>query len=181
MIRVFDTNLKDLRVIESNIFRDDRGRFRRMHCKTEFHSNGLPSNFPQSNIVINNKKGVLRGLHFQQKPYGEHKLVQCIKGKILDVVVDLRQHSPTFLESFQFELNFDSGLALMVPSGFAHGYLTLSTNAIVTYHVTESYNPESEKGIRWNDPILNIDWPIVRPTISAKDASWPDFDMAIAQ
>lgn len=175
-MKIGKTSLRDVVTLEWPVFRDERGSFQRLYCQDQLAAAGLPSSFPQSNLATNSAKGILRGMHFQRAPQQEDKLVRCIVGAILDVVIDIRPESPTFARHFKVELSADNARALFVPKGFAHGYLTLTEGAAVLYHVTAAYAPGAEGGLRWNDPAFGIDWPIGDPKLSAKDAAWPDFD-----
>ena len=127
----------------------------------------------QANLSTNLKAGTVRGLHFQHTPHGETKLVQCAKGSIYDVVVDIREESPTYLQWAGVELSDSNGMMIYVPAGFAHGYQTLSDAANVVYLVSEFYAPEAEGGLRYNDPKLAIKWPLAVSAISEKDGQWP--------
>lgn len=152
---------------------DDRGFFARTFCIEEFGVAGLPTVVEQCNLSGNVKAGTLRGMHFQIAPHPEAKLVRCIRGAILDVIVDMRPESPTRLQHIAVELTADNRRALLVPPYFAHAYLTLTDDAEVMYQVSGSYSPGAERGLRWNDPALDIAWPIPVEVISDKDASWP--------
>jgi dTDP-4-dehydrorhamnose 3,5-epimerase len=174
-MKVHNTPLSGLVIIESPVFRDTRGTFQRLQCVDAFRENGLPATFVQTNLATNSSRNILRGMHFQKAPYGEEKLVRCVDGKILDIVIDIRPESPTYLQHFRVELTHDNALALLVPKGFAHGYLTLTDAAAVLYHVSTPYTPHAEGGIRWNDPTFGITWPAATPLLSDKDAAWPDF------
>lgn len=169
------TPLPNLIVVESPVFCDERGSFQRIQCNHEFTSAGLPNSFVQTNLSTNVHANTLRGMHYQKAPWQEDKLVRCIHGAVLDVVIDLRQESPTFAQHFKLELSADNALALLVPKGFAHGYLTLTTGAAVLYHVSTPYMPGAEGGVRWNDPRFGITWPVSAPILSTKDSAWPDF------
>lgn len=174
-MKLLPTPLQDLVLVEIPVFRDGRGSFQRLQCSDAFAARGLPSAFVQTNLSTNRQRYILRGMHFQRTPHQEDKLVRCVQGAILDVVIDIRESSPTFARHFMVELTADDGLALLVPKGFAHGYLTLTEEAVVLYHVTHPYTPGAEDGIRWNDPRFGIDWPVREPLLSPKDANWPDF------
>lgn len=173
------TPLNKLVVVESPVFRDERGGFQRIHCNQAFSAAGLPDSFVQTNLSTNVHANTLRGMHYQKAPYQEDKLVRCVQGAVLDVVLDLRRDSATFGQHFSIELSAENALALLVPKGFAHGYLTLTENAAVLYHVTTPYTPGVEGGVRWNDPRFAIAWPVREPIISAKDAAWPDYTDAL--
>ena len=130
----------------------------------------------QSNISLSRKKGTIRGLHYQQDPYAEVKLIRCISGSIFDVIIDLRPNSSTYKQWFGMELNANNGQMLLIPENFAHGYQCLVDHTEIFYQVSQFYTPDAERGIRWNDTDFNIQWPEMdRPIISDKDKSWPDF------
>jgi len=170
-----ETNLKGAFIIELEKHLDDRGFFARSFCKNEFAQLGLNNDIVQINNSLSKHKGTLRGLHYQVFPKQEDKIIRCIKGAIYDVVIDLRSESETFLEWFGLELSEANRKALFVPKGFAHGYLTLADNSELFYLSTEYYSAESEKGVRWDDPKFNIEWPIDITEISEKDAAHPLF------
>ena len=160
-------------LIEDEPHKDERGEFARAFCSNEFSSLGLSSKFVQCNLCRNNIKGTLRGIHYQNFPMAEVKLVRCVKGSIYDVIVDLRKESPTYLQWHGEKLTDDNGLMLYVPKGFAHGYQTLEDNTSIHYMVSEFYAPEYEKGLHFQDPLLAIKWPIDVSNLSRKDACWP--------
>lgn len=168
----FSTKLEDAFLLKTTLFRDDRGSFNRLFCQKSLLALGLIDGFVQSNLCINNKAGIVRGLHYQLKPHEETKIVTCLEGKIYDVIVDLRPSSPTYLQWEGFELSCPH-TSLYVPKGFAHGYQTLVDNSIVHYSVDEFYSPDSEQGIRYDDPHLNIKWKLPICGISYKDSAWP--------
>ena len=152
---------------------DDRGFFARTFCVQEFEAHGLKPLVAQCNLSFNHRRGTLRGMHYQLPPATETKLVRCTQGAILDVIVDLRENSPTYLKNFAIELTAENGKALYVPEMFAHGYQTLTDNAEVHYQVSEFYTPGAERGLHYDDPKLNLQWPETVTTISDKDAKWP--------
>jgi len=169
-----DTAVKDAFIIEIEKKTDDRGFFARTWCTNEFEAHGLKGDLVQSNLSFNKRKGTLRGLHYQIRPYEETKLVRCTKGAIYDVIVDLRPHSPTFRQWIGVELTEQNYRMLYVPEGFAHGFQTLEDNTEVVYHVSQCYVPNAEHGIRWDDPTFKIEWPMTEErTISSKDQMWP--------
>jgi dTDP-4-dehydrorhamnose 3,5-epimerase len=174
-VKILPTPLHDLVLVETPVFCDERGSFQRLQCNDTFAARGLPSQFVQTNLSTNRQRHILRGMHFQRTPHQEDKLVRCVHGAVLDVVIDLRETSLTFGQHFMIELNSENVLALFVPKGFAHGYLTLSECTTVVYHVTHPHTPTAEAGIRWNDPYFSIKWPVKNPLLSEKDANWPDF------
>tara|TARA_Y100000310_G_scaffold329947_1_gene400688 strand:- start:12287 stop:12844 length:558 start_codon:yes stop_codon:yes gene_type:complete len=151
------TPLEGLIVIEPKIFGDSRGYFFESYHKKEFSEAGINSHFVQDNQSLSSK-GVLRGLHFQKKPYAQGKLITVIKGEILDVVVDLRKSSKTYKDWFSIKLNDKNKKFLWIPEGFAHGFLTLKDNTIFNYKCTNYYHSESESGVVWDDYDLNINW-----------------------
>ena len=161
-------------VIEPEARKDDRGMFSRIFCRREFSSYGLEVEFVQSNISRSTKKGTLRGMHYQSQPAAEVKLVRCVAGALYDVIVDLRQESPTYLCWFGQNLTQENMLQMYVPRGFAHGFLTLTDHTEIQYLVSNYYAPEFEGGVRYNDPKVGVAWPGVPSEISEKDASWPD-------
>jgi dTDP-4-dehydrorhamnose 3,5-epimerase len=172
------TGLKDAMLIDLDKFADNRGFFARSFCAEEFTKAGLVSVFPQANHSYNAAKGTLRGMHYQKAPHGEVKIVRAMQGAILDVIIDLRPDSPSYLKWEGFELTAENFRALYVPVGFAHGFQTLSDETHVTYQVSYPYTPGTEGGVRWDDPTFAIDWPLPVSSISDKDAAWPDVDPA---
>jgi dTDP-4-dehydrorhamnose 3,5-epimerase len=172
------TSLQDAALIDLTKFEDSRGFFARTFCAEEFSRQGLVTQYPQSNYSYNVSKGTLRGMHYQKAPYGEVKLVRVVQGAILDVIIDLRPSSPTYLKWEGFELTAENARTLYVPVGFAHGFQTLVDETHVTYQVSHSYTPGAEGGLRYNDPAFGIKWPLPVGTVSDKDASWPDVDPA---
>jgi dTDP-4-dehydrorhamnose 3,5-epimerase len=170
------TPLQDARLIELEPRGDDRGFFARFYCEREFGADGLATRFVQANNSLSAKKGTLRGLHYQLVPSAEVKVVRCLKGALWDCIADLRPDSPTFGKWFGAELNDDNRLMMYVPRGFAHAILTLSDVAEALYLVSDFYSPNLERGVRFDDPWLGIDWPIEPVEVSAKDRGWPSFD-----
>ena len=164
-------SLEDVFLIASPRFTDERGYFTRTFCRDTFKDKGLLCDFPQSNISYNKLKGTLRGMHFQNEPFAEGKIVRCTRGKIFDVVVDIRPASETYGKWVGFELSAENGQSLYIPPGFAHGFVVLSASADFEYKCTDYYDPSDEDSILWNDPDLNIPWPIAHPVLSTKDAS----------
>lgn len=169
------TTLQDAYLIDIEAREDDRGFFARRFCKDEFAEVGLETEYVQHNYSFNHKRGTLRGMHFQNAPHREVKVVSCVAGAIHDVIVDMRPDSPTYLKWEGFDLTADNHRQLYVPEGFAHGYITLTDNAAVAYLVSSVYAPGAEGGLRWNDPAIGIEWPEAMQEISDKDANWGDF------
>jgi len=154
---------------------DERGFFARSWCASEAEAHGLDTRVAQCNVSYNRRRGTLRGMHFQSAPLVEAKLVRCTRGAIIDVILDLRPDSPTYMRWERFELNETNGSAVYVPRGFAHGFQTLADHSDVLYQMSESYSETHARGVRWNDPAFAIEWPLTHPILSAKDASYPDF------
>lgn len=152
---------------------DERGWFKRTFDSAAFDEFGLPSQIDHTALSFNTKAKTLRGLHFQASPIMEEKLVQCVQGSIFDVVVDIRPNSQTFGRWFSVELQSTSHIALFIGKGFAHGFLTLHTNTLVSYHMTQKYDPSLSRGIRWDDPALSIKWPESPVVIAKHDEKWP--------
>jgi dTDP-4-dehydrorhamnose 3,5-epimerase len=171
-----ETSLKDVFIIEPERIEDERGFFARAWCKKEFEAHGLNPCVVQINLSFSKKRSTLRGMHYQGVPHQEAKLFRCIRGAIYDVIIDLRPASPTYLKWIGVELTADNRKMLYVPEGFAHGYQTLVDNTEVLYPVSQFYSPESERGVRWNDPTFGIEWPDRdNVVISQKDKSWPGY------
>ena len=163
-------------IIEIEKLSDERGFFARSWCRKEFEDHGLISRLVQTNVSYNRKKGTLRGMHYQIAPYQECKLIRCTRGAIYDVIIDLRPDSETYKQWTGVKLTADNYSMLYVPEDFAHGFLTLTDNTEITYQVSQFYTPGSEKGIRFDDPAFNIQWPLEVVVISDKDRTWPDFE-----
>lgn len=164
--------IPDVILIEAPNLRDERGFFRETYKFSEFAANGIALPFVQDNHS-RSMRGVLRGLHYQKNPRAQGKLVRVVHGEIFDVAVDIRQHSPTFRKWIGITLSADENQMLYIPPGFAHGLCVLSDEADVIYKVTAEYAPELDRGIIWNDPDLAIEWPLVHPILSPKDAGLP--------
>jgi len=167
-MNIKETPIQDLLIVEPDVFDDPRGYFFESYNKRKYHDLGLNADFVQDNIS-KSSKGVLRGLHFQNPPHAQGKLVQVLRGAVLDVAVDIRKDSKTYGEHYAIELNENNKLQFFVPAGFAHGFITLEDNTIFSYKCTNLYNKEAEGAIIWNDTDLNIDWRIKEPIVSEKD------------
>ena len=165
-------------VVELELRQDERGFFARSFDREQFAAAGLEPVVEQCNVSFNHRAGTLRGMHYQVAPAMEAKLVRCTAGAVLDVVVDVRPGSPTYLRSVAVELSAANRRALYVPPMFAHGYQTLVDGAEVTYQVSEAYTPGTERGLRHDDPLLGLSWPLPVSAISAKDAAWPLLEVA---
>ena len=170
------TSIEGLVIIDPTVFGDNRGYFLESYNEKEFKEVIGKVSFVQDN-ESKSSKGVLRGLHFQKPPFAQAKLVRCIEGKVLDVVVDIRKNSKTYGQYFTTELSGENKKQVFIPRGFAHGFLVLSDSAIFAYKVDNTYAPEHDAGIRWNDPIVNIQWGLSESEVlvSEKDAQLPFF------
>lgn len=173
-----ETKLPGAYLIEVQKIEDHRGFFGRAWCSKEFEAHGLNPKIVQINTSQSKKKGTIRGMHFQAAPYGEAKFIRCTKGRIYDVIIDLRPESPTFMQWVGNELSEDNCKMVYAPEYFAHGFVSLEDNCEVYYPVTEFYTPKAERGIRWNDPAFKIDWPIPIEIFTEKDMAHPDFDLS---
>ena len=167
-----ETKLKGAFIIDLDRKTDERGFFARAFCQNEFCEHGLRPVIAQANIASNARRGTLRGMHFQYPPAAESKLVRCTRGAILDIIVDLRPESPTYLEHISVELNEDNMTALYVPERFAHGYQALCNNTDTSYQVGEFYTPSAESGLRHDDPRLGLNWPLPVSVISPTDQAF---------
>jgi dTDP-4-dehydrorhamnose 3,5-epimerase len=185
-----ETKLRGAYVIEIEKHEDERGFFARSWCQKEFEAHGLNPRLVQCNISFNNKKGTLRGMHYQAAPYEEAKLVRCVRGSIYDVIIDIRPDSATYCQWIAVELAAPSLLPLAhrsqltaqyrmlyVPEGFAHGFLTLEDNTEVFYQMSEFYAPEYARGFRWNDPVFELEWQHEALIISDRDKKYSDFNL----
>lgn len=172
-----ETVLKGAFVIDPEPTSDERGLFARVWCEKEFEKHGLPPRWVQSSISVNRRKGTLRGMHYQAHPHEEVKLVRCTAGAIYDVIVDLRPSSPTYGQHVGLMLTADNYRSLYIPKQFAHGFLTLQDNSEVSYLMSEFYAPSSARGIRWDDPLLRIEWPEPVVVMAEKDKLWPQFNV----
>ncbi|MEY2439045.1 MAG: dTDP-4-dehydrorhamnose 3,5-epimerase [Verrucomicrobiota bacterium] len=171
-----ETKLTGAFIVELDKKEDDRGFFARVYCAKEFEAHGLEPRVVQANMSYNARKGTLRGMHYQVPPASEPKFIRCIRGAIWDVIVDMRPASPTYLQHLAVELSADNRKAIYVPDMFAHGNQALSDSAELLYFVGEFYTPGCERGVRFDDPALAIDWPLPVTVITEKDKSWPLID-----
>lgn len=171
-----ETKLKGAFIIATEKKEDSRGFFARAFCQKEFEAHGLKPTIAQANIAFNLHKGTLRGMHFQFPPAAETKLVRCTRGAILDIIVDLRPESSTYLDHVAVELTQDNYLSLYVPERFAHGYQVLSDNTETSYQVGEFFTPGAEGGLACDDPRLKLAWPLPVTAISDKDRAWRHLD-----
>ena|ERR1039458_415302 len=168
-----ETEFQGLYLIELNILKDERGLFARTYCKNEFEKINFHKEFVQMNFSFNIRKGTFRGLHFQAPPYEETKLIRCSSGKVFDVALDLRKDSTTYLKYFSCELSQENRMMVLIPEGFAHGFITLEDNSELVYSHTQFYNPSADRGVRYNDESLDIKLPVAITSISEKDKNYP--------
>jgi len=168
-----ETPLAGAFLVELDRRTDERGYFARSFCVHEFADHGLPTAVIQCNVSFNLVRGTVRGMHFQRAPMAEAKLVRCIRGAIHDVIVDLRQDSPTYCQWYGAELTADNGSSLFIPEGFAHGFQTLVDRSEVYYQMFAGYSAEHADGVRWDDPAFGILWPLPVSTIAEKDLAFP--------
>jgi dTDP-4-dehydrorhamnose 3,5-epimerase len=174
-MRFTATALQGVVVVELEPRTDERGAFARLHCPDAFAAAGHPFVPAQTSLSRNPTAGTLRGMHYQRAPHGETKLVRCVRGRIFDVAVDLRPASPTHRQWTAAELSAETGRALLIPEGVAHGFLTLEPDSDVIYQIAPEYQPGHEAGVRWDDPAFAIAWPHAPALISPRDAGYPDY------
>lgn len=172
-MNILKTDIEDVIIIEPTVFGDYRGWFTETYSKEKFKELGFDIEFIQDNHSFSAKKGTLRGLHFQLNPKAQTKLVRCTRGKILDVAVDIREGSPTYKKWVAIELTEENKKQLLIPKGFAHGFLTLTDNVEVQYKVDEYYSPESDRSIRFDEPEIGVIWGVDSPILSDKDLNAP--------
>jgi dTDP-4-dehydrorhamnose 3,5-epimerase len=165
-------SIPEVILIEPKVFPDDRGYFLETFKSSDFLSNNIPDKFVQDNLSFS-RKNVIRGMHFQRKPKEQGKLVSVIKGRVIDVAVDIRKESPTFMKWIAVELNDSKNAMVYIPAGFAHGFFSLTEEVYLLYKCTNEYDSIADSGIRWNDPDIGIAWPINNPVLSEKDQRLP--------
>ena len=175
-MKLHETGIPGARVIEMEPHEDERGFFARTWSAEEMRVLGLDSAVTECSISYNAKQATLRGMHYQVAPHEETKLVTCIRGRIFDAIVDLRPDSDSYLKTFVTELSLEDGKALHVPAGVAHGFITLQDDSYVHYQIGGAYEPGAARGVRWNDPALDIDWPFDPAVISERDRAFEDFE-----
>ena len=179
-MKFIETKLKGAFIIDLEFKQDHRGFFARTFCAREFDAYDIKSTVAQCNLSFNYKKGTLRGMHYQISPATETKLIRCTQGAIYDVIIDMRPNSPTYLQHIGVELTAENRRALYVPEMFAHGYQALEDRTEVIYQVSEFYTPNRERGLRYDDPSLGIEWPLPVSEISDKDTNWSLLKIALA-
>lgn len=168
-----EASLPGIWMIDPELREDERGFLARTYCQNEFAAYGLNTHWPQCNLTLTRKRGIVRGLHYQAEPKPEIKLVRCAVGAVFDVVVDVRRQSPSFGRWEAFELNAQNRRLLYVPGGFAHGFQCLTDNCELFYQMSEFYVPELARGLRWNDPQVGIRWPLAEAKLSDRDQALP--------
>lgn len=173
-----ETGLSGSFVVDMDPMKDHRGYFGRAYCAKEFEAQGISVKVVQANMSGTIKKGTVRGLHYQVPPASEPKFIRCVRGAIYDVIVDMRPESPTFLQHFAVELTADNHKAIYVPDMFAHGHQALSDDVEIFYLVGEFYTPGCERGVRFDDPAIGIEWPLPVSVVSDKDGAWPLLDVS---
>jgi dTDP-4-dehydrorhamnose 3,5-epimerase len=167
-------SIPEVILVEPRAFSDDRGYFLESFKSSDFSLNHIPSYFVQDNLSFS-KQNVIRGMHFQKKPKEQGKLVSVVKGRVLDVAVDLREESPTFMKWIAVELNDEKHEMLYIPEGFAHGFLSLTEEVYLVYKCTKEFDLKCDSGVRWDDPDIGIEWPVDKPVVSEKDKRLPYF------
>ena len=178
-MRFQPTSLAGVTLIEFASHQDGRGSFQRLWCQREFEIGGLPRKIVQVSLSQTKQRGTLRGLHYQLPPSREDKLIQCVNGHIFDVALDLRPTSSTFLQHYSIELSASEPRALFIPAGCAHGFLTLAADCRIIYMMSDFYDAELSRGVRWNDPAFNIKWPEEPLAMIRRDSEYPDVDLGI--
>jgi dTDP-4-dehydrorhamnose 3,5-epimerase len=171
-MKIADTAVDGVRLVDINRIADDRGFFARIWCQDEFAQHGINANWVQANVGYSGRAGTLRGMHYQQDPHAEAKLVRCTRGAVYDVALDLRPTSPTYLRWVGVTLDADSRAMLYIPEGCAHGYQTLADDSEIIYFTSAAYARDAATGARYDDPAFGIDWPIAVEVISPQDAGW---------
>ncbi len=172
-MRLIEARLRGVWRVELERSEDERGWFARTYCEAEFRRRGLNLAWPQINLSSTSRRGMLRGLHFQAAPHAETKYLRCLSGAVFDVVVDLRPESPTCGQWEAFELTPANGCGVYIPAGCAHGFQSLADDSLLLYQMSDFYASDLARGVRWDDPTLNIPWPIAEPFVSARDRGWP--------
>lgn len=174
-MEVLPQKLSGVCLLKTRYFTEERGYFTELYSKRTFQEAGLDYDFIQDNHSYTAKKNTIRGIHFQKNPMVQTKLVRCVRGRVMDVVVDLRKDSATYLQWDKFELSSENKLQLLVPRGFGHGFITLEDDCEFFYKVDAFYSPEDDRSIAWNDPEIGVDWGITTPILSEKDEKAPLF------
>jgi dTDP-4-dehydrorhamnose 3,5-epimerase len=171
-----ETQISGAFVVEIDAQADHRGMFARTFCEREFAARGIEVRMVQSNVSLTRRRGTVRGMHFQWPPSREGKLVRCTRGRLLDVVIDLRPDSPTYTQHIAVEIDAAIRRAIYIPPGLAHGFQTLEDDTEIFYQMSDFYDARLSAGVRWNDPSFEIEWPLADVTILDRDRTYPDFD-----
>ena len=172
-MKVIETEIPGVLIIETDVFGDHRGYFTETYSKPKYEKLGITVDFVQDNMSFSGQKGTLRGLHWQNPPYAQSKLVSCTKGKVIDVAVDIRKGSPTYGKWVSVELSAENKKQLLIPRGFGHGFVTLTDDVEFLYKADNYYASEADAGIRWNDPDVGVEWGVENPILSEKDKKNP--------
>ncbi|MGE0614885.1 MAG: dTDP-4-dehydrorhamnose 3,5-epimerase [Bacteriovoracia bacterium] len=172
-MKFIESPLTGVWTIEAETFRDERGSFSQVFLTEEFRQHKLETEFGQWSLSDNEIRGTLRGMHFQKPPFAQGKLIQCVRGSIFDVAIDLREGSPTFRKWWGTEISAKNNRMLHIAPGFAHGFITLEDHTCVYYHLSKTYTPDSQSGIRWDDPKIGIHWPLNPTRVSDRDRAYP--------
>ncbi|MGI8855223.1 MAG: dTDP-4-dehydrorhamnose 3,5-epimerase [Thermomicrobiales bacterium] len=172
-----ETEIRGAFILDAEQIADERGFFARSWARDEFEAHGLNPTLAQCNLSYNHRAGTVRGMHWQAAPHAETKLVRCTRGSLYDVIVDLRPDSPTYLRWVGVELTAENGRALYIPEGCGHGFQTQEDATEVFYMITEYYAPDAARGMRWNDPAINVTWPLEVTVISERDANYPPIEV----
>jgi dTDP-4-dehydrorhamnose 3,5-epimerase len=172
-----ETPLSGAYLVDMERLTDERGFFARSYCADEFAAKRSAPELRQCSVSYNAREGTLRGLHYQDTPHEEHKLVRCTAGAVFDVIVDIRPGSPTYRRWFGVELTMDNRRSLFIPPGFAHGFVSLADHTEVYYMISVAHAPKFSRGVRWNDPAFAIEWPLIPAVISERDAAYPLLDV----
>ena len=172
-MKIIETEIPEVKIIELDVFGDNRGWFMESYSKKKFADLGIDADFVQDNHSFSAEKGTLRGIHFQNNPKAQAKLTRCTRGAVIDVIVDLRKNSPTYKKSVKIELSAENKLMAFAPRGFGHGFLTLTDNVEFQYKVDEFYSGDFDRSIRFDDPEIGVDWNIKNPILSDKDKNAP--------
>jgi dTDP-4-dehydrorhamnose 3,5-epimerase len=175
-VKIFSAPIPDIKIIELDKLEDERGYFARTWCQRELAEEGVTMDIAQCNLSYNEKAGTMRGMHYQIPPHAEMKIVSCIRGRIFDVAIDLRPDSSTYTQYFGIELSAENKKQLLIPQGFAHGFLTLVDQTEIYYLMSAFYHPEASRGLRWNDPSFAVNWPANVVHVKQRDNTYPDFD-----
>lgn len=176
LMELIETKIEGVFIVELDVFDDERGFYKRLWGADELEGLGLECKLNNVGLSYNKKRGTVRGMHFQTDPFSETKLVQCVRGKIYDVVLDIRQDSKTFGEWVAEELTPQNNRAFYIPKGLAHGFQTLDDESEVLYCISEGYETQAARGIRWNDPRFGIEFPLEVSVINERDANYPNFE-----